>query len=328
MEPQSKVIVFGMGGTIAGTGSAGKSINYQPGQLDVDDLLQNIPPDMRLHTTVVGQQICNVNSDDVTSQQWIDLACRINARASDPEVDGFVVTHGTDTLEETAYFLNLTVKTKKPVVITGAMRPATALSADGPLNLMQAIRLATNRQAYGLGVLVCFAGHVFGARDVEKATTFGVEGFTGRNSGCLGSVIEDDFQLYQHPVRAHTTDTEFDVRDSTSLPAVDIAYFSSESDAGVLDYFTSSGVRGLVVAGAGAGCYSQEWNKRIEQISQKICVVRCSRVGNGPAIADDSYRGNLVLGGDLSPQKAAVLLRLALSVTDEPHLIQKMFERY
>ena len=170
-DRKENIVILGTGGTIAGSGSPGKTTGYQPGALDIQTVINSVPGLSDL-ANISGEEVTNVNSDDITEKDWLFLTRRINKLSKLDDVDGFVITHGTDTLEETAFFLNLTIKTDKPVVTTGSMRPATALSADGPFNLYQAVSLAANPQASGLGVLTVFSDAIFSARYVQKASTF------------------------------------------------------------------------------------------------------------------------------------------------------------
>lgn len=326
------VVTIATGGTIAGAGAIGKATNYRPGQLDVNALV-DMAEGAHDIANVRAIQICNVNSDDIVAGHWLELARTINALASDPTVSGFVITHGTDTLDETAYFLNLTVKTEKPVVLTGAMRPATATSPDGPMNLLQSIALAGNPQAGGHGVMVVFSDGIFGGRDVRKISTFQTDAFSASDFGCMGYMVDGVPHFYNASSKAHTTDTEFDIAEIDDLPPVAVAYFSIDADPGVIDFFARNGARGIVIAGAGSGCYSKAWNDRIVALARSetgraIPVVRCSRIGAGMITYDDAYGGNLVIGNDLAPQKAAVLLRLALTRTGDLDEIQRMFDRY
>ena len=322
------VAVFATGGTIAGAGSLGKATNYRPGQLDVNALL-DMAAGARDVANVRAAQVCNVNSDDITAAHWIEIARAIDEVAADPEVDGFVVTHGTDTLDETAYFLNLVAKTDKPIVLTGAMRPATATSADGPMNLLQSIALAGSPQARGRGAMVVFSDGIFGGRDVRKISTFQTDAFSASDFGCMGYMIDGEPHFYNASSKAHTVATEFCASDFDELPSVAVAYFAVDADPHVLDYFVESGARGIVLAGAGAGCYSRAWNERIVSLSDTgVPFVRSSRIGAGMITRDDAYAGNLVKGNDLAPQKAAVLLRLALTRTNDVAEIQAMFDRY
>ncbi len=322
------VAVLATGGTIAGAGSLGKATNYRPGQLDVNALL-DMADGARSIADVKAVQICNVNSDDITAAHWIALARAIDDMAADPQIDGFVITHGTDTLDETAYFLNLVAKTDKPIVVTGAMRPATATSPDGPMNLLQSIALAGNPQARGRGVMVVFSDGIFGGRDVRKISTFQTDAFSASDFGCMGYMVDGVPHFYNASSKTHTVDTEFFVKDIEELPPVAVAYFTVDANPNVLDFFVKDGAQGIVVAGAGSGCYSKKWNERIVALaSSGVPVVRSSRIGAGMITRDDSYGGNLINGNDLAPQKAAVLLRLALARTNDPAEIQAMFDRY
>jgi len=322
------VVVLATGGTIAGAGSLGKATNYRPGQLDVNALV-DMAEGAHDIANVRAVQICNVNSDDIAAKHWLSLARTIDEMAADPEVDGFVITHGTDTLDETAYFLNLVVKTDKPVVLTGAMRPATATSPDGPMNLLQSIALAGNAQARGRGVMVVFSDGIFGGRDVRKISTFQTDAFSASDFGCMGYMIDGVPHFYNASSKTHTTATEFAVENIGELPSVAVAYFTVDANPDVLDFFVNSGARGIVIAGAGSGCYSKAWNERVVTLANSgVPVVRSSRIGAGMITHDDAYGGNLVTGNDLAPQKAAVLLRLALTRTNDPALIQAMFDRY
>ena len=327
-EELPTVAVLATGGTIAGAGSLGKATNYRPGQLDVNALV-DMADGAHDIANVRAVQICNVNSDDITADHWITLGRTIEEMADDPTIDGFVITHGTDTLDETAYFLNLVAKTAKPIVLTGAMRPATATSPDGPMNLLQSIALAGNPQARGRGAMVVFSDGIFGGRDVRKISTFQTDAFSASDFGCMGYMIDGEPHFYNASSKTHTTATEFDVKTIDELPSVAVAYFTIDADPGVLDFFVENGARGIVIAGAGSGCYSKAWNEHILALADShVPVVRSSRIGAGMITHDDAYGGNLVRGNDLAPQKAAVLLRLALTRTTDPARIQEMFDRY
>ncbi len=322
------VAVLATGGTIAGAGEDGKATNYSAGQLDVGTLVDSAKGITEV-ANVRGAQVCNVGSDDITAEHWLTIANTINEMAEDEEIDGFVITHGTDTLDETAYFLNLTVKTDKPVVLTGAMRPATATSADGPMNLFQSIALAASKDAVGQGSMVVFSDGIYGGRDVQKISTFQTDAFNSKDFGCMGYMVDGVPHFYNKTVKRHTTKSEFDVSKLEELPKVAVAYFTIDADPGILDYYVESGVKGIIVAGAGAGSYSEAWNNKIEELaSTGISVIRCSRIAAGYIPHDDYFLGNMARGNDLAPQKASVLLRLALTVTDDIGKIQEMFNEY
>lgn len=328
-EPKTRrprIVLIATGGTIAGSGAPGRATNYRPGQLEAGELVASAPGIEDL-AKLSCRQLCNLNSDDIESRHWIELARLINGLARNDEADGFVITHGSDTLEETAYFLNLTLKTDRPVVLTGSMRPASSLSADGPMNLRQAVTLAAHEEARGQGVLVAFADLVYGARDVRKASTFRTEAFSSLDFGCLGYMAEGLPRFYQESTKRHTLACGFDIDGIDELPRVDVLYFNVDANPDIIDRCIEGGARGIVVAGAGAGCYSSTWNERIASYADAgIPFVRSSRIGCGMVTRDDFYRGSLIEGNDLPPHKAALLLRLALTETSDLSRIQAYFD--
>ena len=319
-----KVVVLATGGTIAGVGDAGKSAGYKPGTLTAEDLIGAIP-ELADVAKIEAVQVCNVNSDDITDTVWIELANKINELSKDPEIDGFVITHGTDTMEETAYFLNLTVKTDKPVVITGSMRPSTSISADGPMNLYESVCVAASRDAVGKGVLVVFSDLIFSARTVTKTSTYDVMAISARETGACGVVRDGAVYFYEQSVKRHTTDTEFDVSSISSLPKVSVVYFSVDMDPEILKY-TAEHSDGIVIAGAGAGEFSEGYIEVIKDL--KIPVVISSRIGDGIIIPANLLVEGTIAADNLPPQKAAVLLRLALTKTKDAGKIQDMFFEY
>ena len=252
-----RVWVLSTGGTIAGTGSSPTDLsNYKAGTL-LGQALVDAVPQIKQIADVTVEQIANVNSSDITLDIWLRLAQRINRlMADDPAVAGVVVTHGTNTLEETAYFLNLTVKSDRPVVLVGSMRPATAISADGPLNLLNAVRTAVSADARGKGALIVMNDEINGARDVTKTNTFRVETFRSPELGALGYVDEDKVAFYRASTRRHTAASEFDVSTLTQLPKVDIVYSYVEPDPAMIEAAVARKAKGLVLAGTGAGAVS------------------------------------------------------------------------
>ena len=198
VEEKGTIVILATGGTIAGIGGAGKTIGYQSGALSIDNLLSFVP-ELKEVAPIKAIQICNINSDDITDEIWIKLVNTINEMAKNENIAGFVITHGTDTLEETAYFLTLTVKTDKPVVLTGSMRPATSKSADGPMNLYQAVCTAASDKAIGQGVLVVFSDHIYSARFVTKASTYNIMAISGGEMGAVG-IVRDNNVYIQKPV--------------------------------------------------------------------------------------------------------------------------------
>lgn len=323
-EKPGKVVVLATGGTIAGVGEAGKTAGYKPGSLSAEELLAAVP-ELAGVAEIQAVQVCNLNSDDITSEVWLTLANTVNKMAADPEVRGFVITHGTDTLEETAYFLNLTVKTDKPVVMTGSMRPSTSISADGPMNLYQAVCVAASPEAVGKGVLIVFSDRIFAARSVTKTSTYHVSAISSGGVGAIGVVRDGAVYLYETPAKRHTRDSEFDVSGRKELPRVAILYFSVDADPELLR-FAAAHSDGLVIAGAGAGEFSEKWIGIIRELS--IPVVISSRIDDGVITRDNLLCANTVAADNLSPQKAAILLRLALTGKADQERLQELFGIY
>jgi L-asparaginase len=330
-----KVLVLSTGGTIAGTGASPTDLsNYRAGTLSGQALVDAVPQ-IRQIADVTVEQIANVNSSDITLDIWLKLAQRINRiLADDPAVAGIVVTHGTNTLEETAYFLNLTVKSDRPVVLVGAMRPATAISADGPLNLLNAVRTAISPDARGKGALIVMNDEINGARDVTKTSTYRVETFRSPELGALGSVDDDKVAFYRASTRRHTADSEFDVSALTTLPRVDIVYSYVEPDTAMIETAVAQQPKGLVVAGTGAGALSAFEKAAVAALAKlpatsRPVIVRSSRVGNGRVIGRPEFDDlGTVPADNLNPQKARILLMLALTKTSDPKDIKRMFDQY
>lgn len=331
---KKKVVILATGGTIAGVGEEGKTAGYKPGALSADEIISAIPELSNGNINIEGVQICNVNSDDITDSIWISLANEINTRACDDNVAGFVITHGTDTLEETAYFLNLTVKTDKPVVLTGSMRPASSLSADGPMNLYEAVTVAASKEAIGEGVLVVFSDRIFSARTVTKLSTYNVNAISSGELGALGVVRDGNVYMYESSRKIHTTQSklnlytnklDFNSNNLNKLPKVSIIYFSVDADPELLEYAAKIS-DGLVIAGAGAGEFSNAYKDVIEKLD--IPVVISSRTGDGIILPENLLCKNTIAADNLPPQKAAILLRLAIANGIEKNSLQELFIKY
>ncbi|MCR4621777.1 MAG: asparaginase [Clostridiales bacterium] len=320
-----KIVVLATGGTIAGVGEAGKTAGYKPGSLSAEELLSAVP-ELKDVAEIEAIQVCNVNSDDITADIWLTLARTINELAQDPDIKGFVLTHGTDTMEETAYFLNLTVKTDKPVVLTGSMRPATSISADGPMNLYESVRVAASDEAVGKGVMIVFSDRIYAARTAAKTSTYSVMALAAGETGSIGVVRDANVFIYETPSKKHTVSSQFDVSGLSALPKVSILYFAVDADPGLLRYAAENS-DGLVIAGAGAGEFSEKWIEIIKDLS--IPVVISSRIDDGVITKDNLLCANTVAANNLSPQKAAVLLRLALTEGPlSPEQLEKLYLEY
>ncbi len=326
MKRKKTVVVLATGGTIAGKGRKGSQTNYVPGQLSIESIASSVDGIGEL-AELREIQIANVNSDDITSSDWLELARRINTLSRDPLIDGFVITHGTDTMEETAYFLHLTCHTEKPIVVTGAMRPSTATSADGPMNLYQAVAVASSEKAKGKGVMCVFSDSIYGARDFQKLSTTSVTAFGGRDFGMMGYIIDDEIRFYNQSMRPHTTSSPFFVDTLSSLPKVEIVFFYVDADPVILRT-SAERADGIVLVGAGNGNYSNAFNDMVGKLS--VPVVRTSRIGNGIIVPDDKFDAypNIIIGDNLAPTKARILLQLSLTHTTEREMIQEYFSTF
>lgn len=325
------IYILATGGTIAGTGKSATASGYTAGQVAISSLIEAVPQINDI-ANVTGEQIVNIGSQDMNDQVWLTLAKRINELLATDGVDGIVITHGTDTMEETAYFLNLTVKSDKPVVLTGSMRPSTAISADGPLNLYNAVVTAAAKESYGKGVMIVMNGLILGAESTQKMNTVDVQTFQAPDAGPLGYIYNSKVYYNMTTLKKHTTQTVFDVTNLTSLPKVGIVYAYSNVDADVMNPFLTNGYQGVVHAGLGNGNYHKNvFPKLLEARKLGIIVVRSSRVPTGPTtlydeVDDEKYQ--FVASWELNPQKARVLLMLALTRTKDWQTIQKYFEEY
>ena len=332
--PLPRVVVLATGGTIAGRGDSTLNLtDYKAGSLAGEDLV-NAVPELKRYAEITIEQIANVGSSNMTIAVWRKLSARIDALFThDAGLAGVVITHGTSTIEETAYFLNLTVHHERPVVLVGAQRPATAISADGPLNLVSAVRTAACADSRGRGVLVVLNDEINAARDVTKSNTYRAETFRSGELGFLGYVDEDRVAYYRSAEKRHTVDSEFDLRAAGELPAVEIVYSSADSNAPlVIQALEDAGVRGIVFAATGAGSLSDRERdavKRSIAAERGTVFVRSTRVANGRVLARPAFdQLGIVAADNLSPQKARILLMLALATTNQIAEIRRMFAEY
>ncbi|MEX3776824.1 type II asparaginase [Pseudomonas sp. MYb118] len=321
------VAVLTTGGTIAGTAEQEtQTTGYKPGVLTAQALIASVPSLGKV-ANVTAEQVANVGSDNMDNEVLLKLAKRINELLKRPDISGIVVTHGTDTLEETAYFLNLVVKSDKPVVVTGSMRPATAIGADGPSNILQAVSVAAAPEAKGRGVMVVLNDRIGSARLTTKTDANSLDTFKSVDGGYLGSLVNQQPQFENRLARQHTVDTPFDIASLDSLPKVDIIYGYQNDNGYMYDAAVAHQAKGIVIAGVGAGSESKFILPSVRKaMEQGVVVVRSSRTGSGYVPADEAYPG--LLGDNLNPQKARILLMLALTVTHDQAQIQDMFHRF
>ncbi len=325
------IVVLATGGTIAGAAASDVQAGYTSGQVGVDQLLAAVPQAKKL-AVLRGEQISNIGSQDMNDEVWLKLARRINELTAMSNVDGVVITHGTDTIEETGYFLNLVVKSKKPVVLTAAMRPSTALSADGPLNFFNAVAVAANKDAAGRGVLVVVNDWIHGASSLTKASTTAVQTFLSPLRGLIGTVAYGEAEFYRGPVGRNTTESEFFLDGVTLLPRVDIIMAHENMDGKLIDAAVAAGAKGIVIAGVGNGNMTKDaLDALAAQAKKGIICVRSSRVATGLVgrnVEVDDDKLSLVASLGLNPQKSRVLLRLALLKSRTLADIQRIFEEY
>lgn len=325
------IVVLATGGTIAGAGVSSTGSAYTSGQVKIDAMLDAVP-NIRKLANLKGEQIANVGSQDMSVKVWLDLAKRINELLATKDVDGIVITHGTDTQEETAYFLNLTVKSDKPVVLTGSMRPSTALSAEGPLNLYNAVALAANKEARGYGVMVVMNDEIHAAKDVRKMITTPVQTFQSPQEGLIGTIIFGEALFFHKPSGKNTVNSEFSVDGVTSLPRVDIVYAYADASPDIIDLLVKAGTKGIVIAGVGDGNMNAGTLEACKKATAAgVPVVRASRVPIGAVlikgeIVDADY--GTVSSDELNPQKARVLLMLALQKQRSRDELQRLFVEY
>lgn len=325
------IVIVATGGTIAGAAKSETDAGYKAGAVAVDVLLEAVPQLSEL-AEVRGVQVASIGSQDMNDEVWLNLAAEVNRLLGSRDTDGVVITHGTDTLEETAYFLNLAVRSDKPVVVTGSMRPATAMSADGPLNIYNAVALAADPRAKGRGVLVAVNDDVHGARAVTKTHTTDVETFRSNEDGLVGACLFGKCEFFRTPSELHTSKSEFSAKGVTALPRVDILYAHANMSPDLIDAAVAAGARGIVIAGVGDGNMTAPAVEAMKRARAKgVVVVRASRVGTGIVrrnieVNDDEL--GFVASMALNPPKARVLLQLALLKTDDPKKIQGWFDRY
>jgi L-asparaginase len=326
-----RVVILATGGTIAGVQPKEGEPGYKAGSLSVDALIKGAPGIEKL-AQLEGEQIASIGSQDMNDEVWGKLARRANEVLARPEVNGVVVTHGTDTMEETAFFLGLVVRSDKPVVLVGSMRPATSQSADGPLNLYNAVAVAADKDAGGRGVLVVSNDDVHSGRDVHKTHTTAVQTFVSFNRGPIGRVYYGKPRYFNMPAHRHTTKSEFPVAGTTSYPRVDVVYAHEGVDGTMVKAAVAAGAKGIVLAGVGDGNGTKDLIDALAAArKQGLVVVRSSHVGFGIVRrnleVDDDGLG-FVAAMDLNPQKARVLLRMALTLSSDVQVIQRAFEEY
>src|ERR1044072_8919898 len=330
-QKKPNIIILATGGTIAGAAATGTQAGYKSGAVTIDAMIAAVPgiADM---ANIKGEQVANVGSQDMSFDIMLKLAKRINELMSRSDIDGFVVTHGTDTMEETAFFLNLVVKGEKPVVMVGSMRPSTAVSADGPLNLYNAVGVAIDPNAKGRGVLGVMNDWIHAAHSLTKTSTTAIQTFMSPLRGVVGVATYGKNDFYNTPTWKHTSASEFDVTNVNKLPRVDIIFACADMPPDLIDSSVANGAKGIVIAGVGNGNMNKASLEAAARAAKKgVVVVRSTRVATGSVgrnveVNDDEL--GFVASDELNPQKARLLLSLALLKQRSMADLQNLFTTY
>src|SRR3954463_11761992 len=326
-----RVIILATGGTIAGAGTSSDRAGYTAGKIPIEDLVGSIPTVKKI-ANITGEQVASVGSQDMTVDIWKKLAVRANEIFAKNEADAIVITHGTDTQEETGYFLDLVVASDKPVVLTGSMRPATAISADGPKNLYDAITVAINPNSKGRGVLVSFNEGIFDSREVMKLSTTKTNAFGSPNTGPIGQAYDGKVEYYSSSVRQANNDKPFTVTATTKLPRVDIVYTYADAPSDQIDMLVSKKVDGIVIAGVGNGNFNKAFTDAVKRaVAAGVIVCRASRAPSGRVVLHDEINDDelgTIVSDDLTPQKARILLMLGLTKSKDKKQLQQFFFTY
>ncbi len=325
------ITILATGGTIAGSGESAVKSTYSAGAVTVDKLISAVPSINEI-ANIKGEQISNIGSQEMNNEVWLKLAKRVNELLKKDDVDGVVITHGTDTMEATSYFLNLTVKSKKPIVFVGAMRSGSSMSADGPMNIYNAVSVAISKDSYEKGVLVVMNDEIHSAREVTKYNTSSVNAFVSPNTGKIGTVYYGNVHFYMNPLRKHTYQSEFDIEKIDSLARVEIVYAHANDSEIFVNASIKAGAKGIIHVGMGNGNpYPTTQEALGEAVKKGVIVARTSRVGSGRTnlhgeVDDEKY--GFIATDNLNAQKARVLLMLGLTKTQDKNVLQNMFFKY
>jgi len=331
-QDKKTIYILATGGTIAGQGATEVTAGYKAGAITVDELLSAVP-EIKNIADIKAEQVANIGSQDMNDEVWLKLSKRVNELLSQSDVAGIVITHGTDTQEETAYFLNLTVKSDKPVVLVGSMRPSTAISADGPRNIYNSVATAVAPESVGKGVMVVMDDKILGADDLAKTNTLSVGTFENPNYGPLGIVYNGKPIYTRQSVKRHTSNSEFDIMNMKELPRVEIILSYSNATSLFVDAAVKAHVKGIVTAGVGNGNMTTDIQNALEKAVKHhgLAVVRSSRIMTGPTAqwdeVDDDKLG-FSASWFINPYRSRVLLMLALTKTKDYKEIQRMFSEY
>ena len=328
---QKNVVILATGGTIAGAAGSGTQAGYTSGQVTIDAMVNAVPNITKL-AKIKGEQVSNVGSQDMSFDILLALSKRIAELAKQSDVDGIVITHGTDTMEESAYFLNLVCKTDKPIVLVGSMRPSTAVSADGPLNLYNAVAVAADPNAKGRGVLLVMNDWIHSAQSLTKVSTTAVQTFMSPLRGLIGTTAYGTNEYYRYPNSKYGSKSEFSLEGVSKLPRVDIVYADLDMSADLIDASVDRGAKGIVIAGVGNGNMTKSaLDACARAVKKGVVVVRSTRVATGNVgrnveVNDDQV--GTIASADLNPQKSRILLSVALVKQRKADEIQRLFYDY
>ena len=328
---QKNVVILATGGTIAGAAGSGTQAGYTSGQVTIDAMVNAVPNITKL-AKIKGEQVSNVGSQDMSFDILLALSKRIAELAKQSDVDGIVITHGTDTMEESAYFLNLVCKTDKPIVLVGSMRPSTAVSADGPLNLYNAVAVAADPNAKGRGVLLVMNDWIHSAQSLTKVSTTAVQTFMSPLRGLIGTTAYGTNEYYRYPNSKYGSKSEFSLDGVSKLPRVDIVYADLDMSADLIDASVDRGAKGIVIAGVGNGNMTKSaLDACARAVKKGVVVVRSTRVATGNVgrnveVNDDQV--GTIASADLNPQKSRILLSVALVKQRKADEIQRLFYDY
>src|SRR6188508_2108863 len=326
-----RVIILATGGTIAGAGASADRAVYTAGKIPIDDLIGSIPTVKKI-ANISGEQISSVGSQDMTIDIWKKLAVRINQIIKNKEADGIVVTHGTDTQEETAYFLDLVIPSEMPVVLTGSMRSSTAISADGPKNLYDAITVAIDPKSKNRGVLVSFNEGIYDGREVMKMSTTFTNAFGSPNTGAIGHAYDGKVEYYANSVRERNPNSPVVIKADTKFPRVDIVYMYADAPSDMIDMLVAKKVEGIVIAGVGNGNFNKAYMEAVKRaVAAGVIVCRASRTPSGRVVLHDEINDDelgTIVSDDLTPQKARILLMLGLMKSKDKKALQEIFFKY
>jgi L-asparaginase len=325
------VRLLSLGGTISGTAKDRLNVtNYGAPRLSPEDWVSALP-DLALFAKVTPEDIRPAEPATVDEAHWMKVAKRLQEIATDDSIEGVVITHGTNTMVETGYFLSLVVNIKKPVVMVGAQRPWTGMSGDGPLNMVNAVRVAATPAATGMGVLHAMNQNVFPIRDVTKTSAYRVHTFQGIDLGVIGVADPDIVKFYAEPTRLHTFKSEFNIAAlPATLPAVEVLYGYNGTPGYIVDAMVANGVKGIVVDGTGAGSVPGTANDAVKRAQEKGIIVVATARTRGGRVQETPRRteAKVIAGDNLPPEKARILLQLALTKTTNLAEIQRIFDQY